>query len=328
MPKSKRSTIISSFQFSAASLALLRDAGDIEIYCTVNTEEFLHRLRDADILCSYWVPDNWHRLAPRLRWLQCAGAGVDGLQSTDILQKDSGVMITTAVGIHATTIGEYVLGSMLMFNRSWPEMVRLQDSHTWPLSASWYHLRGRELSGSTLGIIGLGAIGRRVAQLGRVFGMTVLATRRTAEPGQEDPDVDRLFPFAELHDMLRQSDYVVIAVPLTAQTERLISAPELRVMRSHAYLVNVARGRVVDEQALIRALQEGWIAGAGLDVVEQEPLSADSPLYSLSNVILTPHISGISDHYDDRLARLFAENLRRYCSAQPLLNLYDPARGY
>ncbi|MBO0778352.1 MAG: D-2-hydroxyacid dehydrogenase [Ktedonobacteraceae bacterium] len=320
--------VISAFQFSPSSLARLREAANAEIYCTVNTEEFLKRMRDAEILCSYWLPDDWRVLARRLRWLQCSGAGVDGLQSTGVLSPDSGVMVTTAVGIHATTIGEYVFGSMLMFNRSWPEMVRLQDRRTWPLSASWYHLKGRELAGSVLGIVGLGAIGRRVAQLGHAFGMRVLATRRTAQQGQQDPDADLLFPLEQLHDMLRQSDYVVIAVPLTTQTEKLIGLAELRAMRSHAYLVNIARGRVVDEQALIKALQEGWIAGAGLDVVEQEPLAANSPLYELPNVILTPHISGISDHYDERLTGLFAENLRRYRTGQPLLNLYEPVRGY
>jgi phosphoglycerate dehydrogenase-like enzyme len=124
------------------------------------------------------------------------------------------------------------------------------------------------------------------------------------------------------------SNYVVISVPLTPQTEKLIGEAELRAMRTTAYLVNIARGRVIDEQALIRALREGWIAGAGLDVAEEEPLPSESPLYSMPNVILTPHISGASVHYDERLAALFAENLRRYCAGQPLKNRYDPSRGY
>jgi phosphoglycerate dehydrogenase-like enzyme len=128
--------------------------------------------------------------------------------------------------------------------------------------------------------------------------------------------------------MLRLCDYVVLSVPLTRETEKMIGEAELRVMRPNAYLVNIARGRVVDEQALIRALKEGWIAGAGLDVTEEEPLPADSPLYSMPNVILTPHISGASVHYDARLAALFAENLRRYRAGEPLLNVYDAARGY
>jgi phosphoglycerate dehydrogenase-like enzyme len=215
-----------------------------------------------------------------------------------------------------------------MFNRTWPEMVRLQDRHVWPRSANWYKLGGRELDNQTLGIIGLGSIGRRVAQLGKAFGMHVLATRRTVHGGESDPDVDQIYPMERLHDMLRQCDYVVLAVPLTAQTERLIGEAELRAMRPHTYLVNVARGQIVDEKVLIRALQEGWIAGAGLDVAEEEPLPSDSPLFSLPNVILTPHISGVSVHYDKRLTELFVDNLQRYRSNRPLRNLYDPVRGY
>ncbi len=215
-----------------------------------------------------------------------------------------------------------------MFNRNWQEMVRLQDRHVWPRSASWYNLGARELVDQTVGIIGLGHIGRRVAQLARAFGMHVLATRRTVSNGEKDPDVDQLYPMEQLQELLRLSDYVVLAVPLTQETEKLMGEAELRVMPRNAYLVNVARGRVVDEEALIRALQERWIAGAGLDVTEEEPLPANSPLYSMPNVILTPHISGLSAHYDKRLTALFAENLQRYRSGQPLRNRYDPGRGY
>ncbi|HEU5229960.1 MAG TPA: D-2-hydroxyacid dehydrogenase [Ktedonobacteraceae bacterium] len=320
--------VISSYPFSSTAQETLSKAAGAEILCITNTEEFLGKLREAEVLCSYWVPNNWAELAPHLRWLQGSGAGVDGFRATGILDPDSKVIVTTAVGIHATSIGEYVFGSMLMFNRTWPEMVRLQDRHVWPRSANWYKLGGRELVDQTLGIVGLGNIGRRIAQLGKAFNMRVLATRRSATGKEVDPDVDRFYPLAQLHDMLRQSDYVVIAVPLTQETEKLIGEAELRAMQPHTYLVNIARGRVIDEAALIRALKEGWIAGAGLDVTEEEPLPADSPLYSMSNVILTPHISGISVHYDERLAALFADNLRRYRAGEPLLNRYDPARGY
>jgi phosphoglycerate dehydrogenase-like enzyme len=217
---------------------------------------------------------------------------------------------------------------MLMFNRTWPEMVRLQDQHVWPHSAGWYKLGGRELGEQTLGIVGLGHIGRRVAQLGKAFGMRVLAMRRSRSNQDQDPDVDQFYTGTQLHAMLRESDYVVLTVPLTPETEHLIGEAELRAMRPHAYLVNVARGRVIDEKMLIRALEEGWIAGAGLDVTEEEPLSSDSPLYSMPNVILTPHISGVSVNYDRRLTALFADNLRRFRKGQPLLNLYHRQRGY
>src|SRR3989449_4845423 len=286
--------VISTFQFSPASQEVLRQAAKAEVVCITRTDEFLGRLQEAEVICSYWMPANWRQLALRLRWLQCSGAGVDGLLPTGVLDPDSGVIVTTATGIHAATISEYVFGSILMFNRNWPEMVRLQDRHIWPRSANWYHLSGRELADQTLACIGLGHIGRRVAQLGRAFGMRVLATRRSISEGETDPDVDQLYPMERLHDMLRESDYVVVAAPLTPETNHLIGEEELRVMRPHAYLVNVSRGRVIDEAALIHALQEQWIAGAGLDVTVEEPLPADSPLFSMSNVILTPHISGVS----------------------------------
>ena len=263
-----------------------------------------------------------------MRWLQAPSAGIDGFRSSGVLDADSDILVTTASGIHASTISEYVMASMLMFNRSWPEMVRLQDRHIWPQSANWYKLAGRELSDQTLGLIGLGHIGRRIAKLAQAFGMHVLASHRSAREDERVSDIDQIYPMTRVNEMLRRSDYVVLAVPLTVQTEHLIGEVELRAMRPNAYLVNVARGPVIDERALIRALREGWIAGAGLDVVEHEPLPSDSPLYSLPGVILTPHISGVSVHYGKRLAELFADNLRRYCSGEPLLNLFEPTRGY
>ena len=320
--------IISSFQFSEVSLTMLRKAAQRDVLCVADTNELLAHLHEAEILCTYKLTRKWRNLAPNLRWLQASGAGVDELRPTGILDADSGVIVTTAVGIHAITVSEYVFGSMLMFNRSWPEMVHLQDRHVWPRSINWYKLKARELADQTLGIVGLGHIGRRIAQLGKAFGMRVLATRRRVQGGEHEPDVDQVYPQEQLHTMLRQSDYVVLAVPLTQQTEKLIGEAELRAMQPHAYLVNIARGRVIDERMLIRALQEGWIGGAGLDVTEEEPLPPGSPFFSLPNVILTPHISGVSVHYDKRLAALFADNLIRYRTGEPLRNLYDPVRGY
>jgi len=320
--------VISTFQFSRTSLEKLREAADAEVLCITNNDEFLTRLQEADVLCSYWVPDAWRTHTKRLRWLQCSGAGVDSLLPTGILDVESGITVTTAVGINTMPIGEYVFGSMLMFNRTWSEMVRLQDRRVWPRSINWYKLGGRELAGQTLGIVGLGSIGRRVAQLGRAFGMRVLATRRTMQTDAQDPDVDQLYPTTQLHEMLGASDYVVVSVPLTQETDHLIGEAELRAMRPHAYLVNVARGRVIDEQVLIRALTDGWIAGAGLDVTEEEPLPATSPLYTMPNVILTPHISGVSVNYDTRLTDLFADNLRRFRANAPLRNRYEAERGY
>jgi len=321
--------VVTTFPFTTESQQILKEAAATEAMIVTTDDELSAHLPDAEVVCSYFMPYDWRTLAPKLRWLQFPGAGVDSLAPTGLLDANSGVIVTTAAGIHAETISEYVLGSMLMFNWNWPLMVRLQDEHKWARSASWYHLGGRELAGQTLGIIGLGHIGRRIAQLGHAFGMQVLGTRRSIHTSKEqESEVDQSFLPEQLHELLPLCDYVVISVPLTRETEKLIGEAELRMMRSNTYLVNIARGRVIDEQALVRALREGWIAGAGLDVTEEEPLPPESPLYSMPNVILTPHISGNSVHYDTRLAALFADNLKRYRSGQELLNQYEPSRGY
>src|SRR3989440_3868626 len=180
--------VVSSYQFSPESQKVLHEAANADVECIAHAEEFQSRLQQADVVCSNWMPVKWRELAPHLHWLQCSSAGVDGLRPTGVLDPDSGVVVTTATGIHAAIISEYVFGSMLMFNRNWPEMVRLQDRRVWPRSASWYNLGARELTDQTLGVIGLGNIGRRVAQLGRAFGMHILATRRSVHPGEEDTD--------------------------------------------------------------------------------------------------------------------------------------------
>jgi phosphoglycerate dehydrogenase-like enzyme len=324
-------SVLSTYPFSTTDLEELRAAAQTDVLCVMTKEGLSSRLPNAEILCSYWIPDNWRDLAPNLRWFQVAGGSIDGLSGTGLLDAESDVIVTTAVGIHSITVGEYVFGSMLMFNRSWPQMVRLQDQQIWPQSPNWYKLERRELFNQTLGIVGLGHIGRRVAQLGKAFGMRVLATRRSAlivEEGAEDTNADLIYPIRLLQTMLSQCDYVVLAVPLTAETKKLIGEAELRAMKSHAYLVNVARGHIVDEKVLIRALKEHWIGGAGIDVTEKEPLPSDSPLFKLPNVILTPHISGESIYYGKRLTALFVDNLRRYRAGEPLCNRYDPARGY
>ncbi len=322
------STIVTDIDFSPASLQELREAAQADVLYLANREEFLHALQDVEILCSYNLPDDLLERAPKLRWLQYPGAGIDRLRALKLLAPGSRVIVTSASGIHETQISEYIIGSMLVFNRSWPELVHLQDRHIWPAQSDNDRLRQLELANATLGIVGLGHIGRRTAKLARAFGMKVLGTHFSARAGDQDPDVDRLYPLDDLHELLSQCDYIVLSVPLTKRTEKMIGEAELRAMRQNAYLINIARGPIIDEDALIRALTEGWIAGAGLDVAVHEPLPPDSPLYTTPNLILTPHISGASEHYNERLADLFAENLRHYRAGQPLLNRYDPQKGY
>ncbi len=321
--------VLTNFRFDPPDLEKIREAARPgQVIFTPDRDEFDRTLPKAEVVCAFQVPEDILELAPNLRWFQFPGAGVDNLQRTGLLRPESSIVVTSVAGIHAIPISEYVFASMLMFSHHFPEMILDQQQHSWSIGRRWNALRGSELAGKTLGIIGLGGIGRRIAQLGRAFGMHVLGLRRSSSGTSSDPDVDELYPPNRLRDLLGACDYVVLAVPLTPETERLIGEHELLAMRPNAYLVNISRGRVVDEQALIRALESGWIAGAGLDVTVEEPLSQDSPLWDMPNVILTPHMSGLTDQYSARLTEIFADNLRRYRAGEPLLHVVDPALGY
>jgi phosphoglycerate dehydrogenase-like enzyme len=291
---------------------------------------------DTEILYSFHLPQDALEIAPGLRWLQLHSAGINHILDHPIMHRD--VAITTVSGIHATPIAEYVFASLLAHRWRVPTWTECQREARWP-SGRWGLYARPELRDSTLGIVGYGSIGREVGRLGRAFGMRVLALRRSrgkAKEGYasehmgngEDAIPERFFVPEELHEMLAECDYVVVALPLTLETKHLIGEAELRAMKPSAYLVNIARGAIVDEAALVRALGEGWIAGAGLDVFEREPLPDDNPLWSMDNVLISPHVAGFTPRYDERAAALFAENLERYLSGKPLLNLVDKTRGY
>ncbi len=290
-----------------------------------------------EVLYTFPVPADILERAPNLRWIQLHSAGADHLLGTSVWRSD--VLITTASGVHATTIGEFVMALILALSYRVPRMVGYQKQATWP-QGRWDLFARRELRGQTIGIVGYGSIGREVARLAQALGMRVLAVKRDPTdradhgwrlPGTGDPDgsiPERYYAPDQLLEMLPECDFVVLAVPMTDTTQRLIGEVELRAMKPTACLINIARGGVVDEPALVRALQEGWIAGAGLDVFGQEPLPADSPLWRLDNVILSPHVAGFTLDYDRWATNLFAENLRRYLAGEPLLNLVDRERGY
>jgi D-2-hydroxyacid dehydrogenase (NADP+) len=283
-------------------------------------------LAEAEVLfTSSVMPPDIVGSAPKLRWVQLTAAGVEELLDSELAR--SGVTLATASGIHAVPIGEYVMGAMLAFAKRLPGATRAQAERRWrPYLAE-------ELYGKTVGILGLGAIGGYVAKLAKADGMRVLAIRRSvrrraARQKAAIADVDELLPPSDLPYLLSQADYVVIAVPLTSESRGLIGERELRTMRPTARLINVSRGAVVDEAALVRALKEEWIAGAALDVFQEEPLPPDSELWGMDNVILTPHISGGTPVYMERAVALFCDNLRRYLAGEPLRNAVDLKRGY
>jgi len=294
-------------------------------------------LRDAEIIYAFRIPANPEEM-PRLRWLQLATAGANKVLGHAILQRE-GLRVTTTSGIHAVPIAEYVLGSMMAFARQIPALWERQQRAEWA-KWRWAHTHNRELCGATIGILGYGSIGRQVARLARAFNMHVLAMKRDpstmqdhgyGEPGIGDPEgvlPHAVYGYDQLQTMLPRCDYVILSLPLTPATKGMIDAVTLRMMKPSAYLVNIARGEIVAESDLIRALKEGWIAGAGLDAFAQEPLPADSELWQLKNAILTPHISAATPAYDERASTLFAENIGRYLQGEKLWNMVDPEIGY
>lgn len=293
------------------------------------------RLDEVEILYYGWLKPPAPSDIPSVKWVQLHTAGANQWLDSPILQRD--VVITTASGIHSTPIAEYVFAQILAWRRRIPLMLRYQQRGEWA-SERWDKFAVPEVRGNTLGVVGYGSIGREVARLGIAFGMNILAVRQSPESEPASPrwssvpdwddSVVNVTEKGSLHDLLARSDFVVIALPLTDETHYIIDAAALRTMKQDAYLINIARGPIVDEQALVRALKESWIAGAGLDVFEAEPLPADSPLWDLDNVILSPHVSGFTPQYDERATDLLAENLRRYLAGEPLLNSFDPERGY
>jgi D-2-hydroxyacid dehydrogenase (NADP+) len=255
--------------------------------------------------------------APNLRWFQSTSAGVDELAGAGFGER--GVVVTTSSGVHATPIGEFALHLMLMFAKQAARSFKAQQEKRWE------RFTPVELKDAIVGIVGLGHIGSEVARLAKAFVCRVIALDRLhGDIGA----ADEFLPPSELPRLLAESDYVVLSVPLSKETRHLIGEAELRAMKSTAVLVNVCRGAVVDEAALTKALREGWIAGAGLDVFEREPLPPESELWGMENVIISPHVSGGTDRYFERAVPIFCENLRRYLDGRPLLNAIDPKRGY
>jgi phosphoglycerate dehydrogenase-like enzyme len=245
---------------------------------------------------------------------------VDRHQGTEIW--NSKVILTGVSGIHATPIGEFVMGLMLMFAKNTPLSFKMMQTR------DWQRYMSGTLRGKTVGIIGLGHIGGEVARLSKAFGMKVIATRRSAKTEGKTKNVDLLLPIRQLKQLLSQSDYVAVTLPLTPETRHIIGEAELKAMKPTAYIMNIGRGHLIDQEALIKALDEKRIAGAGLDVTVPEPLPKESRLWDFNNVILSPHISGGMEDYMVRATELFCENLKRYITGKKLLNVIDKKKGY
>lgn len=255
--------------------------------------------------------------AERLRWLQLSSAGAD--RYVDAVRSD--VVLTSANGVYGVPTSEHAIAMMLALVRRLPSCVRAAGEKEWDRSPGYDELYGR-----TAGVLGLGDIGSAVARRLKAFGMRVLALRR--RPGRPPDFVDAMYGREGLYDVLSASDHVVNVLPATSATHHLIDAAALRRMKTAAYLFNVGRGSTIDEQALVEALREGRLAGAGLDVFEEEPLPKESPLWEMPNVVITPHRGGASPREAERIADLFLDNLGRRARGEELLNIVDRELGY
>lgn len=291
---------------------------------------------DEEVLYCFMPPRDLSKV-PRLKWVQLHSAGINQLAGHPILK--SNILVTSSSGIHAVPIGEFAIALMLALARRVPRMVRMQERREWA-KHRWQVFLGAELRGETLGVVGYGSIGREVARIAKYgFGMRVLALTRSgsrmdrgyAEPGVGDPEgklPDVWLSRDQLVPLFHESDFILISTPLTKETRALVGEKEIRAMKPTAYIVNIARGEIIDEEALVRALKENRIAGAGLDVFAHEPLPSESELWDLDNVLIAPHISSATHHYDERAVELFSENLRRYLRGEDLLNLVNNEIGY
>jgi len=280
---------------------------------------------DAEIVVAWSIRPEQIAAAKKLRWIHSPAAAVHQLIFPELVNSD--IILTNAREVHGPVVAEHVIALIFALAKKIPGSVRLQEKHVWGQQILWDELpRVREVVGATLGLIGLGSIGGAVAKSAKALGMRVIAVREHPEKGSEGADA--VFGPAQIDEVFRQSDYVVLAAPVTTSTKAIANAERLALMKDDACLINVARGPLVDETALSAALRGKKIGGAALDVFPKEPLAADSPLWDVPNLLITPHTAALSEKLWERHYALFSENLRRHLAGQPLLAAVDKWKGY
>jgi len=287
-------------------------------------EEVLAAVEDAEIYAGFGIPPAVLQHGTGLRWVHSAAAGVGSSLTAEMRARD--LVFTNSAGVYGRPLAEWAIGAMLYFARGFDFAAGPDDP--WPFDATASSASPvREIDGSRVAIVGYGGIGREIGRLARALGMSVTAVR--ARPDQPSPDeVDRVFGPDQLLEAVSDAHYVVLALPETPDSTGMFGKPALAAMRSDAVLLNLARGSIVDEAALVDALRRGSLRGAALDVFLREPLPADSPLLELSNVLATPHTGSVSPRFWERQTDLMAENLARFLRGESLVNLVDRQRGY
>lgn len=338
--------ILCVYPFDPETQARLRAiSADLEIdFSGPDGKQTVNAIEDAtlDALLANYCPVDLGRV-PSLKWLATVGAGVEHLKAVDPWSR--GITVTNGSGLHITAMGEFAVAAMLTFSQKVADRQRnAAGSRDWPAawSEAWKALCASALRGRTLTVVGYGSIGREVARLASAFGMRILAVKARPDlrkdpgytpPGTGDPEgrlPERFGDISQLEEFFSRSDYAVLTLPSTPRTERIVGRAAIGALPRHAVLVNIARGRILDEEALGDALRRGDIRGAALDVAWTEPLPATSPLWEVPNLVLTPHVSGISDpdRFWDLVIPLMTENITRYAAGRELLNVTDGRAGY
>lgn len=305
---------------------LAREFSQVSLVLRDSYEGVEEHLRDAEVIFTISLRPEQFAMARKLKWIHSPTAAVHQFLFPELVNSD--VVLTNSTEAHGPVVAEHVIALMFALAKKLPQAMTFQQKREWGQEAIWNDgARPREIAGATLGLIGVGSIGGRVAQMASALGMRVLGVRAQVKKGCP-AGVQAVFAPTELHEVLKQSDFVVVAAPLIDATHNLINAARLGAMKSSSYLINVGRGAQVDETALAEALRNRRIAGAALDVFEREPLPADSPLWNLDNLLITPHTAGLTEKLWRRHYELFSVNLQRYLGKEPLHHVVDKRRGY
>jgi phosphoglycerate dehydrogenase-like enzyme len=304
---------------------LRREFPQLEVVHLPNYERVMEEVADADIAISWSLRGEQITAATKLRWIHSTAAAVHQLMTPELRASD--IVVTNARDVHGPVVAEHAIALAFALAKRLPQAVRHQQQRHWAQHDLWNaQPRPRELSGATMTIVGMGGIGRPLARLAKGLGMRVVGVREHPERGSQVADA--VYGFDELERALREGDFVVLAVPVTPKTHQLMNAERLAHLNKGAYLINVGRGVLINEDALVQALEARSFAGAALDVTTEEPLPAESALWLMDSVFITPHIAGLTERMWERHYAHYTENLRRYLAGEPLFWVVDKQRGY
>jgi phosphoglycerate dehydrogenase-like enzyme len=302
-----------------------RDFPQIRFVQLPDYDRLPQEIPDTDVLIGWSIKPEQFRAAHRLKWIHSPAAAVHQLMFPELV--NSNVTVTNSGDVHGAVVAEHALALLLALAKRFPQAMRYQQKKKWAQETLWEEQpRPREISGATVVVVGMGSIGREFTLRAKALGMRVLAVRENPEKGPSGADA--VYGPSQLDSVLPQANYLLLCTPVTPSTTGLMDKARLNRMKPDSYLINVGRGPLVDEEALLDALQSGKIAGAGLDVFTEEPLPPDSPFWILENVLITPHTAAVTERLWERHYQLICENLKRFLEGGPLLNLIDKRRGY